>query len=266
LAWRLLRVLTATLSRLPSLRHARAWTQTRPVRAWFRIRHPRLYKTLAARLRPRPFTSLPLTLLALGALYLAALLGGLAEEVLEANRVLHLDQVVNAFFTSWREQPLIAAFLWITALGYGSTLAAVAGTATLFLWADRRPGFILPLWVVFLGTEVTTWAGKFAIDRHRPKFIAAASAASPSFPSAHAAGSMAVYGFLAYALARDLPGRRERFEVAFWITVLIAAIGFSRIFLSVHYATDVLAGFMVGGFWLLVGFVMSEWLRDDTRV
>jgi membrane-associated phospholipid phosphatase len=56
---------------------------------------------------------------------------------------------------------------------------------------------------------------------------------------------MALYGFLAYALTRNLPGRRERFEVAFWTAVLIAAIGFSRIFLSLHYTTDVLAGSMV---------------------
>jgi len=261
LAWHLLHALSSTTKRLPTLREARAWARVRPLQAWLRLRHPRLHAVLAARLRPKPFTGLPLTLLVVGALYVAALLGGLTEEVMEAGAVLRFDQAVNALFGPWREEPLIAAFLWITALGVGPTLAAAALTTTGFLWADRRPGFILPLWVAFLGAEATTWASKFAIARHRPEFIAAASAASPSFPSAHATGSMAVYGFLAYALARDLPGRRERFEVAFWIAVLIATIGFSRIFLSLHYTTDVLAGFLVGAFWLLVGFALCEWRR-----
>ena len=192
------------------------------------------------------------------ALYIGALLSGLTEEVVEAGGVLRLDQAINAAFAPWRQPLLVAAFLWITALGTGSALTAVALTATGFLWADRRPRFIVPLWVTFVGAQATTWAGKFAVARHRPGFIDAVQAASPAFPSAHATGSMAVYGFVAYALARDRSRREQRFEVIFGVGVVIAMIGFSRIFLSLHYTTDVAAGFMVGGFWLLVGFGLSE--------
>jgi undecaprenyl-diphosphatase len=48
--------------------------------------------------------------------------------------------------------------------------------------------------------------------------------------------------------------------------VLIALVGFSRMFLSVHYLSDVLAGFLVGGFWLLVGVALTEWLRGRVRM
>ncbi len=262
LAWHSLHVLISTLDRLPLLRQTRAWARVRPLQAWLRLRHPRLHATLAARLRPKPFTGLPLTLLALGAFYVAALLGGLTGEVLEAGTVLRFDQAVNAAFGPWRVRPVVGMLLWITALGAGPALTAVAAVATAFLWADRRPGFILPLWVAFLGAQATTWSGKFIIARRRPDFIQAVSEASPSFPSGHATASMALYGFLAYALVRDLPGRRERFEVAFWVAVLVLAIGFSRIFLSLHYTTDVAAGLMVGAFWLMVGFAVSEWTRN----
>jgi undecaprenyl-diphosphatase len=261
LAWRLLCALITIAGYLPLLRERQAWARVRPLETWLRVRHPRLHAILAARLRPRPFTGLPFTLLVVGALYVASLLGRLTEEVLEAGVVLRFDQAINAFFGPWRERPLITAFLWITALGAGPALAAVAVTATAFLWADRRPGFILPLWVAFLGAQATTWAGKFAIARHRPEFIAAASATSPSFPSGHAAASMALYGFLAYVLARDLANLWGRFEVVYWTSTVILLIGFSRIFLSVHYITDVLSGFLVGGFWLLVGFALAEWVR-----
>lgn len=258
LAWRLLHVLISATGRLALLRQTRAWARVRPLQAWLRLRHPRLYGVLAPRLRPRPFTGLPLTLLVLGAFYVAALLGGLTEAVLEGGVVLRFDQAVNAAFGPWRVEPLVGILLWITAFGAGPALTAVSAVTTAFLWADRRRGFILPLWVAFLGAQATTWPGKFIVARHRPDFIEAVSEASPSFPSGHATASMALYGFLAYALVRDLPGRRERFEVTFWVAVLILAIGFSRIFLSMHYTTDVAAGFMVGAFWLLVGFAMSE--------
>lgn len=261
LTWHLLHALIAAVERLPTLRKTQAWARVRPLQAWLRLRHPRLHAVLAARLRPKPFTGLPLTLLVLGALYVTALFGGLTEEVVEAGAVLRFDQAINATFGPWRERPLIQIFMWITALGAGPALTVVAITATSFLWADRRPGFIPPLWAAFLGAQATTWSGKYFIARHRPEFIQAVSEASPSFPSGHATASMALYGFLAYALVRDLPGRRERFEVAFWTAMLIAAIGFSRIFLSLHYTTDVLAGFLVGTFWLLVGFVFAEWTR-----
>lgn len=88
------------------------------------------------------------------------------------------------------------------------------------------------------------------------------TAQSASFPSAHAAGAMAVYGFLAYAIARDLPSPRARFQAAYWTSILIALIGLSRVVLSVHYASDVAAGFLVGGFWLLVGFAIAEFARE----
>ena len=262
LAWRLLHLMAAAVDYLPQLRTTRAWARVRPVQAWLHLRHPRQYAVLAARFRPNPFTGLPLTLFVLGALYVAALLGGLTGEVLEAGTVLRFDQTVNAALAPWRVRPLVGAFLWITALGAGPALTVVAFIATAFLWADRRPGFILPLWVAFLGAQATTWSGKFIVARHRPDFIQAVSEASPSFPSGHATASMALYGFLAYALARDLPGRRERFEVAFWVALLVPVIGFSRIFLSLHYTTDVAAGFMAGAFWLLVGFAVSEWTRN----
>lgn len=227
---------------------------------------PRLLNFLRQRLRPAEFLGLPLTLLILGAVYIAALLAGLIYEVIEAKEVLSFDEAVNSSLTAWRKGPLLNAFLWITSLGSGPALAAVAMTATAFLWADRRPTFIIPLWTAFLGAQLTTWAGKYAIDRHRPEFIEGVSAMSPSFPSGHATGAIAVYGFLAYAIARDLIGWRPRFEVVFWSGVLIAFVGFSRIYLSVHYLTDVIAGFLVGGFWLLVAFALAEWRRGRVRV
>ena len=59
-------------------------------------------------------------------------------------------------------------------------------------------------------------------------------------------------------IARDLPRSRQRFEVAFWAAMIIGLICFSRVFLSLHYVSDIAAGLLVGTFWLLVGFAVAE--------
>jgi len=133
----------------------------------------------------------------------------------------------------------------------------------------RRAGLvycIVPLWVTQLGAQATNYLGKLALDRGRPELVTGITAATPSFPSGHAAAAMAVYGFVAYVLARERFGLRERFEIAYWSAALIAAVGLSRMYLSVHYASDVVTGFLAGGFRLLVGIMMAAHRRPMAQV
>lgn len=261
LAWQMVRLVGWALPRLSASGMPRLVERARPGLDKLRTRMPTLYGAAAARLDAAQFSGLPLTLLTVAALYVAGMLGGLVEEIIEAKDIQVFDQTINEYFTAWREQPWLSVFLWITALGAGPTLTAVSIVATGFLWALRQPQFIVPLWASFLGAQATTWLGKYVVARDRPGFIDAATALSPSFPSAHATASMALYGFIAYVLARDLTSMRARFEIAFWAGVLIGMIGLSRMFLSVHYTSDVMAGYLVGIFWLLVGFAMAELTR-----
>jgi len=193
------------------------------------------------------------------------LFGGLIEDLLQQEGLVRLDEGINAFFGPYRIAPVVEAFLWLTAFGSSPAIVAVGVVVSGFLWSYGRSFLLAPLWIAVLGSQATTWAGKFLMGRERPQFIEAASAVAPSFPSGHATAAMAVYGFLAYALARELPTSRARFELLFWTALLIAAIGFSRVFLSLHYASDVLAGFLVGTFWLLVGFAFAAQHAVDGR-
>jgi undecaprenyl-diphosphatase len=67
-----------------------------------------------------------------------------------------------------------------------------------------------------------------------------------------------VFGFLAYAIARELRSHRRRFAISYAASVLIVLVGVSRVFLGVHFASDVIAGWLIGSFWLLVGFALAE--------
>lgn len=189
----------------------------------------------------------------------ATLFAILTVLVVRTGQVDQWDAAVGASAASHRAAWLLAVFLWLTILGTGAALAGVVMTATGFLRAGRQAGLIWPLWVTFAGAEASVWAIKCAVGRTRPVFLeGVASAASSSFPSAHATVAAATFGFVAYAVARELSGRRERFQVVLWTVVLVALIAFSRVFIGVHFGTDVVGGLLLGLFWLLVGVALAE--------
>ena len=137
--------------------------------------------------------------------------------------------------------------------------------ASAFLLAHGPAGYVLPIWLTVVGSQVTTYLGKFIIARPRPEFLLDVTASSPSFPSGHTTGAMAVYGIIAYTILRDVSSPRARFDVAYIAAVLILLVAFSRIFLSVHFPSDVAAGLLVGLFWLLAGIALAEIRRAGGR-
>lgn len=221
-------------------------------------RYPRVGAALAARFDPRRFAGLPLTLMGAAAVYVLLLTGEILEELLEAEELVAVDRAVNRILDVVRGWPATDVFAWITAFGDSQTVVAVSAVMTALLVALARARAVVPLWITLLGALTTTWIGKYVIDRVRPEPIEGFVAFSPAFPSGHATAAAAVYGFLAYLVGRDVDSTRARFEIAFWTATAIGLVGFSRIYLGLHYLSDVLTGFLVGGFWLLVGFIVAE--------
>ncbi len=234
------------------------WLQAHPFSEWFEQRFPRTSEFIRRRLDPATFTGLPLTLIFGAGVYIVFLFSGLAEEVLESDEIRVVDETVFALVDPLRSERWVSFFHWITELGSMPTLTAVAIVASAFMLAHGPRRYILPVWISVIGANLTTYAGKYIFDRPRPEFLFDITAATPSFPSGHTTGAMAVYGIIAYALLRDVRAARTRFDIAYWAGVVIALVGFSRIFLGVHFASDVAAGLLVGVFWLLVGIAVAE--------
>ena len=194
----------------------------------------------------------------LSILLLLVLLAALTVAV-QTQMTAGLELGANALFAPYRPAWLLDAFVWLTAMGTGASLTGTALAATALLWASGRGRSVFPLWVTFLGAEAATWSLKFVFDRPRPTFLpGVATATSPSYPSAHATATAALIGILAYIVAADRPARGERFGVAAAAMALIALIGFSRVYLSVHYLSDVLAGFLIAAIWLLIGTMLAD--------
>ena len=129
------------------------------------------------------------------------------------------------------------------------------------------------LLAVFAASEILNWVIKHLVARARPNlFEEIATLHTYSFPSGHAMTGAAVYGMIGVVLAREHP--RLQWTSAIAVPALVLLIGVSRIYLGVHWPTDVLAGWAAGMTLMLVGFAAlvlpararrSAGSRKDTR-
>ena len=133
----------------------------------------------------------------------------------------------------------------------------MALAVTAVLWSVGRVAKAAPLWIAFIGAETMSWSLKVLIDRARPPFIDGLTAASPSFPSAHAAVAVSVYGALAVMIAAAAHSR-SRTVVYGAAVAVIGLIAFSRLILSLHYLSDVAGGLLVGALWVCVAFYVTR--------
>ena len=187
---------------------------------------------------------------------LASILGVLIWQVQTGGVLVGLDGVVNAGLKIIRTRATLAAGAWISQIGTGAAGAVVCLVATGALWSGGRTRWVLPIWLAFVCAQITTWSLKFITARQRPAFLDGITAGSPSFPSAHATVSMVAYGVVALAIADGMAHGRA--VIAAVAVALIVAISFSRLLLSLHYLTDVLAGAVVGLFWVVVALQMAR--------
>ncbi|MFF7709620.1 phosphatase PAP2 family protein [Pseudomonas sp. NPDC007930] len=163
------------------------------------------------------------------------------------------DTFLNQAFVAVRAPAVVHLFYAITLFGTLYGMAFIAALVSGLCWLTGRGVVVLPLWVAFAGAELTTWSMKLLIDRPRPPTLHGIFELSPSFPSSHATATTAVIGYIALLLANGLPSRGLRLEAVFWATLVIVMICLSRLILSLHYASDVLEGALVGGFWAFAG-------------
>ncbi len=164
------------------------------------------------------------------------------------------DWAVLEWFVAHRSPPLNLFALVITYLGSGWVLVPVVAAAAIFAEANRDRALAIFLIVSGSGAALMVQAVKLIVERARPSFGHLTVVQSPDFPSGHAANSTAVYLALVWVAA--LSGRRRAPLLAGSAAVLIiAVVCWSRLYLGVHYLSDVLAGCALGLVWLIVSAV-----------
>lgn len=140
----------------------------------------------------------------------------------------------------------------------GSPAAALLIATIVSVWLYRRKQLadaaLLPL--VLAGAELLNLILKLAFHRPRPE-VAFVHLETYSFPSGHAMISTAAYGALAYLAWSRLQTRQGRIALIAGTSALVSLICFSRLYLGVHYLSDVLAGAAGGAFWLAVAISLQ---------
>lgn len=185
-----------------------------------------------------------------GFLLLSRLIGGTALD--------RIDVAVLRWLRGHQAPWLDVLALAGTALGSGIAAYAVLGVSAILFWRSRHHLSALLLLATLVGARAMIGLLKTFYDRPRPGLFGDQIRAlgmtfdypaSASFPSGHAITAVAVFGTLAYLVARLEPTRTLRRVTLGGALLLIGLIGFSRMYFAVHYPSDVVAGFMAGLVW-----------------
>jgi membrane-associated phospholipid phosphatase len=190
----------------------------------------------------------------------------IAAEVVERETIVRFDHVLTETIRQSAALWEIHVFSFITIFGSVYVLAPMIIGIGAMLFVLRRRVFLIGWISAALGGVIANEELKSLFERPRPEALPPFhhKLTSWSFPSGHAMDSMIIYGMLTYLMLPLAKGRWRKVLVLTSIG-LVLSIGFSRLYLGVHYFSDIIAGYAAGIFWLNLCIVGTEILSRVTR-
>jgi len=135
-----------------------------------------------------------------------------------------------------------------------------------FLFIRKHRWYSIKVPAIALSSLALMFVLKNLFGRHRPLIPLLEEARGLSFPSGHALMSVTFYGLLIYITWHSITDKRLKWALIISLLILIQLIGFSRIYLRVHYTTDVIAGFATGFLWLVISlWVLKQFEKYSKR-
>lgn len=177
------------------------------------------------------------------------------------------DQNVTEFVTSFRRPALTNYFIAVTEIGdlYGY-IVVLAITILVSLLVFKRWKYVVQISLVLILSAVSNLVLKRFIDRARPDIDHMVIVKTLSYPSGHAMSAIAFYGFVMYLFYKYIKNIYVKILAMFLTAVLILSIGISRIYLGVHFPSDILGGYIAGFIWVvfcILVFNLVEVFRRD---
>lgn len=178
--------------------------------------------------------------------------------VIDSGKFLPIDTLlVNSLYEN-RTSTVSYFFLGVTFFGSALFVIISAIIFSAYSLFKKRVEFLAIL-ITLTGTHETVSILKPIINRSRPDFnLAYYIENSLSFPSGHSAIAVALFGYYIYYLLKIDTLCKPRIVVLLSGATIILLIGFSRMYLGVHYLSDVLGGFLIGLLWLIIGIIVTE--------
>ncbi|MDQ4010212.1 MAG: phosphatase PAP2 family protein [Actinomycetota bacterium] len=249
------------------IRAGLAWVAEHPAVVWVRSRYPRQWRFLDRRLAPGEATGLALTLGVGMVLALGMSFRQLLDNVLESDGIAVADHPVLRFLAAHREPWLVTTMQVISDVGSpvgAGIMATLVGVA--LAWIRRS---WLPLLIAGFGAAgigMINLSVKWLVSRNRPPVaIAVLGEDGFSFPSGHTTGTTVVWLLSAWMVSRwVIRGRVVQDMVWTGAVLVIVAVGISRVYLGVHFPSDVMAGWTLGAAWaVMIALVVNVWEQSQ---
>ncbi len=181
---------------------------------------------------------------------------GISEIARQTDTLMRFDSALLIFIASFRTETLTAVMRAITFLGSLPFVMTGAALALIFFALRRRAIYFAAFFLSVGGAAVIVAVLKHLFRRARPAITALSAESGFSFPSGHAILALAFWGILIYFSLQRARTRFMKRLLIFAGASLVIVICFSRVYLGVHWPTDVIASGAIGGAWLL--FVIAE--------
>lgn len=190
--------------------------------------------------------------------------GWLAEEVLE-NDTAHFDDAIRSAVHAHASVPLTYAMRAVSDIGAPAGVTLITLGACVILWRAGRRREAVVLAITMIGSQVVMYTLKVSFHRHRPEaYFNLREPTSFSFPSGHAVSAFCLYGMLAHLWSEQTANAVQKRLAWIGAALMAAMIGFSRIYLGVHYPSDVIAGYAAGMVWI-GGVISAEYFLRTER-
>lgn len=260
------RLRTTMLKLFPSLarsiaRAVRADTEVRKILA----RHPRFFLFIKNRLTPDEMFGLHLTIGISVAALCVYIFFVVMRDVISSDPIIESDTSIVNFIQLLRSPGMDAAMMILTILGKGPVVFAGIFLTAVACWVGRRWHYLICLFASIIVAELSVSFIGTIIESARPSFVNTVLQESPGrFPPGHAFVAFTFYGLLTYILFRAFKSLGARLFIIVTGTTLIVLIGFSRIYLGIHWPADVLASLASAVAWLAALITILEIRRSFT--
>lgn len=196
---------------------------------------------------------------------LVGIFAKLSEDLIH-NELGTFDRVVGEFIRGFTAPSVTRVEIIITNLGSAYIEISLLVIICAFLWFRLRHTWETVLLAISLtGAWLLNTVLKQLFQRERPNIMFLVHADGHSFPSGHTMVATAFYGVLGYIVWLNLRNHAKRsWYIVAGTFVLISAIGISRVYLGVHYASDVIAGYTAGGVWAIACIIGLNEIRNHT--
>ena len=192
---------------------------------------------------------------------LLAVFGIVAWRV-HAGGVTVMDTYVRGLVRGLQTESSLIFFSYFTKLGSAIGIVATLVISLLVFWKKRYYAAMIVYPMGILTTHLVNKGIKEIVKRERPSLNEALDALGYSFPSGHAMLSIMTFGFLTYIIAANLKSVAGKCVTTILMGIVILSIGLSRVILNVHYPTDILAGYCVGGILLIIAIYYHRLLTE----